>query len=237
MNIPIPPSISALFSRRINVLIVEDDENLLTTLADLFSTPFTTVTSAADMSEARSAIAKLGGSWHCWIVDLSLGGKQDAGMALIKENGNFPFAVVYSGIGSMESASHAIRLGAEAVIDKGSGSIAKLVREVCAIAPLALLCRGSLSKSKEILFLLKNHAVREPKEWADLASLTLRQLQNISTMQTGLPPSFVIPFYHCLRCLLEAGISGNPPPAEDREFCHKCLKFIEENLPTYKKLF
>jgi len=38
--------------------------------------------------------------------------------------------------------------------------------------------------------------------------------------------------------MLEATISGkSPPAAEDREFCRNSMKFLEENLPMYQKLF
>src|SRR5271157_3881501 len=170
MNITIPESVMEMFSGRINILIVEDDQNLLSALAELFSAPCTTVTKATTIAEARNVIAGHTDAWHCWIVDLCLGGKQDAGMALIEEHEQFPFAIVYSGIGSMESASHVTQMGAEAVIDKGGGSTAKLIGEVCDLVPLAVLCKGMVSKSKEVLFLLKNRVIREPKEWARAAN-------------------------------------------------------------------
>jgi hypothetical protein len=157
-------------------------------------------------------------------------------MALIEEHNNFPFAIVYSGIGSMESASHAIRIGAEAVIDKGGGSIDKLLREVCGVAPLAVLCNGKIFKRKEVLFLLKNHTIRDPKEWAEKSGMSLRQIENISSMHTGMPPSLVIPFYYGLRHLLATDISGKEPEVNKEEltFQKGCFDFLQNNLPTYQ---
>lgn len=239
MKIIIPDGVTDLFSKRIHLLIVEDDENLLSILADLFSTPYITVTKASNITEAKSAIARHGGCWHCWIIDMCLDGKRNSGMALIEDHGFFPFTIVYSGIGSMECASYAMRKGAEVVIDKGFGSIVRLIKEVCGLAPLAALCKGSICKNKEILFLLKNHIIRGPKEWAEHAVMTLRQLQNISTLNSGMPPTLVIPFYYGLRYLLLSSLSGKGPLTEKKDgiFYQSCVNFLWKNLPSYQKLF
>ena len=231
-------SVSRCFSGRIHLLIVEDEEYILSALAGIFSIPSITVTTASTIDEARTAIAARGGDWHCWIIDLGLGGKKNAGMALIEESDNFPFAIVYSGLGSMESASHAIQIGAEAVIDKGFGSTAKLITEVCGLAPLAVLCNGKIFKSKEVLLLLKNNFVRDPKEWAKKSGMSLRQIENISSLHTGMPPSIVIPFYYGLNYLLLKEIHGKEPAVnmEKLTFYKSCIDFLRENLPAYKDL-
>lgn len=238
MDSVIPGAMERWLSGRINLLIVEDDETLLSALEGIFSISCMAVAQAATINEARSAIARPGADWHCWIVDLCLGGKKNAGMALIEEHNDFPFAIVYSGLGSMESASHAVQLGAEAVIDKGCGSIAKLIREVCGVAPLAALCRGKISKNKEVIFLLKNHVLRQPKDWAEKSGISLRQIENISSMHTGMRPSQVIPFYYGFRSLLAAELSGKEPAAKKEEqlFYDSCVDFIRKNLPVYKDL-
>lgn len=239
MSSPIPDAMAQWLFGKINLLIVEDDETLLSALAGIFSGSCMAVVQAATIDEARSAIARPGTPWHCWIIDLRLEGKKNAGLALIEERNDFPFAIVYSGIGSMESASHAIRIGAEAVIDKGCGSIAKLVKEVCGLAPLAVLCRGKISKSKEVLFLLKNHTIRDPQEWAEKSGMSLRQIENISSLHAGMPPSLVIPFYYGLRHLLATDISGKEPEVDKEEltFRKSCVDFIRNNLPAYQHLF
>jgi hypothetical protein len=238
MDSAIPYAIARWLSGKINLLIVEDDETLLSALEGIFSVSCMTVAQATTIGEARSAIARPGTAWHCWIVDLCLGGKKNAGMALIEENNDFPFAIVYSGIGSMESASHAIQKGAEAVIDKGGGSIAKLIGEVCGVAPLAVLCNGKISKNKEMLYLLKNHVLRLPKDWAEKSCMSVRQLENITFLHTGMRPSHVIPFYYGLRFLLLTDMGGKEPPVKKEElaFYKMCVDFLQKNLPAYKDL-
>jgi hypothetical protein len=234
----VPDAVVQYLAGRIHLLIVEDDENLLTTLAGLFSTSCIAVARASSIGEARSAIALREAPWHCWIVDLCLGGNKNAGMALIEEHNNFPFAIVYSGTGSMENASLAIREGAGAVIDKGYGSTTKLIREVCELAPLAVLCNGKISKSKEVLFLLKNQIIRQPKEWAKRSGISVRQVENICSMHTGMPPSLAIPFYYGLRYLLAMEIGGKEPALREEElsFQKGCVDFLRKNLPIYQDL-
>jgi hypothetical protein len=226
-------------SGRINLLVIEDNENLLLALEDIFSIPRFKVTSASSIEAARNAIAQPGTVWHSWIVDMCLAGKDDAGATLIEEHTNFPFAIVYSGLRSMENAAHAIQKGAAAVIDKGSNTMDKLIREVCGLAPLAVLCRGRLFNNREILFLLKNHTVRGPVEWADKANMTLRQIENISQTHTGLPPSMVIFFYYGLRHLLlsDFGVKGIVTKnKEEQMFFQSCIQNLQKSMASYQNV-
>jgi hypothetical protein len=238
MDSAAPDTVAQYFSGRINLLIVEDDETLLSALTEIFSISCIAVKKASNIAEARNAIARHDNNWHCWIIDLCLGGKKNAGMALIEEHDKFPFAIVYSGIGSMESASYAIQKGAEAVIEKGGGSIAKLIREVCGLAPLAVLCNGKIHKSKEVLFLLKSQTIKDPREWAEKSGMSLRQIENISSMHTGMPPSLVIPLYYGLRHLLVTDITGREPAVNKEEltFHKSCVDILQKNFPSYQEL-
>jgi hypothetical protein len=231
-------TVSRFLMGSMNLLIVEDEAIILSTLADIFSSPFFNIYKASSIAEAEKTIGLCRGKWHCWIIDLSIDGKQDAGLALIEAHGPFAFAVIYSGMRSMESAANAIKKGAVAVIDKGGSGTLKLVKEVCALAPLALLCRGKLCKDKEILFLLKDKSIKGPKEWAENACVSLRQLENISELQTKMPPSFAIPLYYGLRHLLLSDLTVNSKPSkkEDFEFCVNCLNFIHNNLSLYRNV-
>lgn len=232
-------NLSRYFSRRVNLLIIEDSENLLLALKGIFSIPCFKVTSASSIEEARKAIKRPGTIWHCWIVDMRLAGKDDAGAALIEEHRHFPFAVVYSGLRSMENAALAIQKGAAAVIDKGGDTMDKLIGEVCGLAPLAMLCRGTLFKNREVLFLLKNQTVREPAEWADKANMTLRQIENISQTHTGMAPSKVIFFYYGLRHLLLScfGVKGAlTHNSEEQSFYQNCIQNLQKNMPSYQKV-
>jgi len=231
-------NLSRYFSRRVNLLIIEDSESLLLALKGIFSIPCFKVTTASSIEEARKAIKRPGTIWHSWIVDMRLAGKDDAGATLIEEHRHFPFAVVYSGLRSMETAALAIQKGAAAVIDKGSDTADKLIGEVCGLAPLAMLCRGTLFNNREILFLLKNQTVREPAEWADKANMTLRQIENISQTHTGMAPSRVIFFYYGLRHLLLSGfgVNGVLTNKEEQSFYQNCIENLQKNIPSYQNI-
>jgi hypothetical protein len=138
----------------------------------------------------------------------------------------------------MESAAHAVQKGAAAVIDKGVDTIDRLIREVCDLVPLAVLCKGIMHKNRETLFLLKNHTIIEPGEWAEKAGMTLRQMENISTTHTGMSPSFAIPFYYGLRYLLLSSFGGRGEliDKEDQAFCQNCVDHLQKNLSFYQGL-
>jgi hypothetical protein len=225
-------------SRRINLLVVEDEVSLLSMLRETFSTPYINIVTASNMKTATNVVARTGTAWHCWIVDMCLGEKKNAGTALIEGYGHFPFAIVYSGLGSMESAAGAIRKGAAAVIDKGTGSLDRLVWEACSLMSLGVLCGGTLRKKKEVLFLLKEHAVRDSSAWAESAGISLRQLENVSMAATGIPPSFAVPFYFGLRYLLaaELGVERKFIAAKESAFYWKCVEYLEENQDYYRNM-
>jgi hypothetical protein len=219
----------------INLLIVEDDGSLLSMLKRAFSLPYVNVVEASSMKKAQVAIARPGVVWHCWIVDMRLGENENAGMELIENHGRFPFSVVYSGLGSMERAAGALQKGAAAVIDKGPATFDKLIGEVCSLMPLGVLCNGTIRKKKECLFLLKNHTIKNPKEWADKAMVTIRQIENVSINATGIPPSFSIPFYYGLRYLLLECIGAEKLcfAPQDSAFYRNCVEYLEKNLDYY----
>ena len=138
----------------------------------------------------------------------------------------------------MENAAQAVRKGAAAVIDKGVDTADRLIREVCELVPLAFLCKGTIFKNRETLFLLKNQTVRATAEWAETANMTVRQLENITTTHTGMPPSLVIPFYYGLRHLLLLKFGGKGALTYDKEnrlFHQSCVSPLQENLALYKK--
>jgi hypothetical protein len=226
----------SFLSGRINLLIVEDEVGQLVLLKRAFALPYINVVQASTIQEARKAFARDTDAWHCWIVDMCLGETTGAGTTLIEEHGNFPFAIVYSGLGSMESAASAIQKGAAAVIDKGADTLDKLIWEAAGLMPLGVLCKGILRKKKELLFLFKEHTIQNPNEWADKAGISLRQIENISISAAGMPPSFTIPFYYGVRYLLAAGLGVDRQfiPVKDRAFCQGCVEYVEKNRDYYR---
>ena len=102
--------------------------------------------------------------------------------------------------------------------------------------PLGVLCGGRLSKRKDLLFLFREHIMRDPKEWAERAGISLRQIENISISAACMPPSFMIPFYYGMRYILATslGIDRQFILAADRAFCQGCVEYLEKNQAYYR---
>jgi hypothetical protein len=226
-------------SGRINLLVVEDEVSLLSMLKEAFSLPPIKVVIASSLKGARKAIQCPTVVWHCWIIDLCLGGKRNAGATFIEEQNNFPCAIVYSGLGSMESGANAIKKGAVVVIDKGADSLDRLVWEACSLMPLGVLCRGKIHKYKEKLFLLREHMLHNPVEWAGKVGVSLRHVENISITTTGISPLNALNFYYGLRYILAAefGIERRFIAAKDIPFYWSCIEYIEKNQEFYNDTF
>jgi DNA-binding NtrC family response regulator len=133
-----------------NKVIVEDDIKILEALEVLFSTPYIHVETAINAEEALLAISSSASPWHCWIIDMNLG--RLSGCAILEKHRQFPFTIIYSGIGSMEHAAEAKELGAAEVIDKKPDSILKLIVKICKLIPLSFLCKGFLPNDSKVFF-------------------------------------------------------------------------------------
>jgi ActR/RegA family two-component response regulator len=238
MNKTTIDSLSCFFSKRINLLIVEDEPEILSWLGEIFLIPSINVAIAQTVDEARCLMDSANIKWHCWIIDMSLGDRKNAGLELIESHNHFPFSIVYSGIQSMECASRATKIGAAAVIDKGNKSIEKLIDAVCRIVPLAFILKKAAYKNKDVLFLLQDHVFLQPQEWADKAGISVRHLQRICALHDNIQPSFIIPFYYGMRLFLSSNLSGigNLPKIEEHQFHEDCAKSLLENLAYYQNL-
>jgi CheY-like chemotaxis protein len=227
--------VAQFFLKRMKLLIVEDDEKVRETLEGFFSTPFIQVEKASNTEEAFLAFSSSANPWHCWIIDINLG--RLSGLEILKKNQQFPFAIIYSGIGSMEQAAQAVKLGAAEVIDKKPDSIFKLIIKTCNLIPIGILCKGFLPKNTHVFFLLKENLIKNQNDWAGRANLSVRQLQNICGLHTGMTPPFVIPFYYGLQYLLRSSFESIKLPDEysaHKPFFRECLNFIDKNLPSYQ---
>jgi ActR/RegA family two-component response regulator len=226
------------FPPKMKLLIVEDDENNRACLKGIFTSPYIQVQTAITADEALLAIASAAFPWHCWIIEINL--EKRSGLDIIAEHRNFPGAVIYSGLGSMEIAAKAIQLGAAEVIDKTRDSIHKLIMKTCELMPLSHLCQGILPKNKSVFYLLKENIIKNHNEWAAKANLSLRQLQNICHIHTGLPPTSVIPFYYGMQYLLASSFKYCNPPSEHvshQFFFQDCVDFITKNRLHFEKHF
>ncbi len=227
------------FFKRMKLLIVDDEECISSLLEAVFSTPLIRVVKATNESDASALIAASPTHWHCWIVDMNLGKQNQEGLDIIERHSRFPFVIVYSGTGSMENAARAIRLGVAAVIDKSPVAINKLIAKTCSLLPLGLLCRGLLPKSRDIFFALMDTIIANHHEWAARVNLSLRQLENICSIHTGLTPSAVLPFYYGMQYLLHRTITMHELPVEyvvNDLFFMNCLEFVVRKIEMYGHL-
>jgi len=78
-----------LFRGKVNLLLVEDNPGDLRLLRMAFDSPLLNVATARSFSEAEKVIRTGSENWHCWIVDVNLGGHN--GFELMRLRPNFPF--------------------------------------------------------------------------------------------------------------------------------------------------
>ena len=236
----VPDKLTNCFAKRMNLLIVDDSEMVITCLEGFFSTPFINVSTATTVDSAFKLISTPSRQWHCWIIDMNLGNRLNEGLDIIEQNKSFPFSIIFSGIGSMETAAQAMELGAAEIIDKTHDAINKLILKTCRLMPISMLCKGRLQKNRSVFFLLKENIIKDCHEWAYAANLSLRQLQNICTLYTGMSPSYVLPMYYGMQQLLVSSFKQFKHPSEyfeNESFFYACLDFIDQNLPYYQTYY
>lgn len=102
-----------------HVLIVEDEQNIRDTLADLFDTAGTVVTGAGTLAEAKAALGTR--EFDLIVTDLRLGGKRDGGLQLMGASGLLsPDAtvIVLTAYPDDDNRHAALRLGATHFLEK-----------------------------------------------------------------------------------------------------------------------
>jgi DNA-binding NtrC family response regulator len=102
-----------------NILIVEDEQNIRETLADLFDIPSNSPAVAATLDEALAALNK--SAFDLIITDLRLGGKRDGGLQVMAASGLLsPDAVivVLTAYPDEDNRFASIRLGATHFLEK-----------------------------------------------------------------------------------------------------------------------
>ncbi len=103
------------------VLIVEDEQSIRDTLAELFEVEGTTVTAVATLDEATRALAAE--PFHLIVSDIRLGGKRDAGLQVMAAAGLLsPEAVVLAltAFPDQDNKLASFRLGATYFLEKPS---------------------------------------------------------------------------------------------------------------------
>jgi ActR/RegA family two-component response regulator len=190
-----------LFKKKINLLIVDDDRHVIDSLADVFTSPLFTIKTVASLDEAYGAIGALPHLWHCWIVDIDLG-QGASGLELLKRYPQFPFSVMLSGLRSMALAADAIKLGARGVMDKDPSQIDRFYDEVCKTAALGYVLKGKSTPHLDLFLLLQDPEVISIEQWAEKASIPLRQLQRVCETHSSLTPRLALALFRTVYYLL-----------------------------------
>ncbi len=189
-----------VFDKKINLLIVDDDDLLLDSLTATFVSPLFKISTASTFVAAIDLIGRNPDSWHCWIIDIDLGHGQ-CGLDLLSRYSGFKFAIVLSGLHRMAVAAESIQLGAYMAFDKEPASIEQLHNEVCKIASLGFLLNGKCDHF-DIFQLLLDDTVMTIEEWAYRGCIELRKLHRICDLYPPITPNFGIALYRAIYYLL-----------------------------------
>jgi len=183
------------FTGRGRLHIVEDSAMHVKIISHRFAAPFFTIEISRNFAQLKqkAATQKL---FHCWICDIDLGSAQ-SGLDILTRSYS-PFTLMVSGLQTMEIAAQAMKKGAVAVFDKSPASIDRLYDEVCALMPISFLFKGRAKDNLALFLLLKDHQIQTIHQWAELAGVSERQLNNLCRSVVGISPKKIIPFYHCL---------------------------------------
>jgi len=230
-------SLAAQFEKKINLLVVDDDPYLLSSLVDLFSSPAFNVVSAATLDHARAVQSKVKGGWHCWVLDIDLG-MGGSGLGLIKENPGYPFALVLSGLRSMSVASEALALGALKAFDKDPRSLDALFAEVCEVAAMGFVLRGKQTKNLPVFMLLRDPSVRTVNDWAEKAHITMRQLARICEAHQSIHAREYIALYNTCLHFLSIGGDSNKSRASSSyvSFLEDCFEYTSSHGEALQRL-
>jgi DNA-binding NtrC family response regulator len=112
-----PHAVTRLPTR--SVLIVEDEQNIRDTLAELFDAEGTVVTAASTLDEAKAALSRQ--EFDLLVTDLRLGGKRDGGLQVMAAAGMLsPEAtvIVLTAYPDDDNRHASLRLGATHFLEK-----------------------------------------------------------------------------------------------------------------------
>lgn len=197
-------------SNKISILIVDDDKYIIDSMIEMFSSELFHITSSRNINDALTLIRNTTSVWHTWLIDLAIEREGD-GIELIKQF-KFPYTVVLSGLHSMGMASKAIHAGALCVFDKDPASLEQLHKTVCGTAALGYLLKGKSTQYYPVFSLLKSNDITSPEQWADLACITIRQLERICKLHSELTPRLFRPTFYALWFYLMNGITLDTLP-------------------------
>ncbi len=200
------PALVDLFRKKINLLILDDDEIIRESVVQMFSSPLFNTVSAGSLDLALNAIGSTLSGWHCLVVDLDLG-EMSSGLTIFRKFSGYPFAIVLSGLRSMTIATEAMHLGACAIVDKDPSVLEQLYSKVLKTTALGFLLNGRSSPDLDTFRLLQDPAVDSVDAWADRSRITTRKLYRICETYPPLTPYYALALYRTIYYLL--GLTEN----------------------------
>lgn len=195
------------FTGKVNVLVVDDDKDMCEILCnDVFLSPLFKFRYATNLQDAHALIREQKLKWHCWIIDINLKSEKD-GSSLLEAFPQFNFAIVFSGMSTLETASNAIKKGAIAAFSKNPAllfSSDAFYNEVCKVSALSFMLKGQHVAHQDIFKPLLESFVTNVEEWASCTNMTTRHLQRICSLYTPIAPRALLQLFHSLYYTLRA---------------------------------
>lgn len=237
-----------LFSKRINLLCIEDNPHICFLLCDeYFRSAMLNKKFVHTFDQAKQAIlSKV--HYHCWILDLTLK-KPNDGLELLELKPQFPFCVVLSGAQSMDDASEARNCGAFWSSDKRrvmqNPNI--FISRTCSLMALSFILKACRSKWHETFTLLLKEFISTPEHWSERCNRHQQTLRTICEEMTKLNVKQFLCFFHTLNGALTAGCLINPIDVNDYIhqsfimrwdfYCH-CAQYVLSHVsPVYAPLY
>ena len=223
------------FNKKINILAIDDERVILDAVTGIFSSPLFNIITGSTVKQAFKIINETKEPWHCWILDINIGREGD-GFDILKKYPNFPFAVMLSGLRSMTIASDAMKYGAIGVFDKDPESLDLLFDGICKVASLGFILGGKGGQYLENFQLLMTNHIKNPEGWANLACISIRQLERICAIHSTLTPRFLISLYYTLYSSL---IDGSPASEEsdgNSDFFQSHIQFFNKHFDKYQEI-
>jgi ActR/RegA family two-component response regulator len=194
-----------VFARKVNILVIDDDLEIGTMLInDIFLSPLLNLVYAKSYNDALNQISNKKRKWHCWIIDINLK-EQNDGSSLLERFPDFDYAIIFSGISTLETASNALKKGAISAFSKDPMflfSSDAFYNEVCKVSALSFILKGAHNEHRNVFQLLFSNMITTVEEWAHQAHLSQRQLQRVCELYTPFAPRVILPLYHSLYYLI-----------------------------------
>jgi ActR/RegA family two-component response regulator len=222
----ITKDISVSYGKSVNILLVDDDSSMVYVLGSMLSSPFVNLSTCATFPEALAAAGMHEKMWHCWVLDVDLG-EGHTSVELMQHHPNYPFVIIISGLKSMSIAAEAVCAGAIGIFDKSPQMFDGLIDAVCKTAALGFVLGGKATKYLPVFKLLTQDIIFTPKQWAEHAAITLRQMQRICELHPFPTPKHTISLYYGLYYLLIKTVKTSVAIDPDTEFFfNNCVEYL-----------